>query len=314
MLEEMLIQQLNTGQPQAQTTCHTRTDGVRLYDFNCTGNWQFPCPQPSQQHPELLFCLCGQLRLELSLGRRINLTEREILFLSDQTELQRVLFSDGFQGILLTNALQTAGPERTDDSVPWDRVAVDMRAAAEQVRSCQGCAVIRNNLWNDAFFSALSRMSPAEQADYCVLKSVELFYLLSHRLLTLSPPAAADYYGHHQTDVARQVHDDMMTNLGQSMTIAQLAARHHISQTMLKDCFRSLYGKPIHTFLREQRMRRAAELLRTTALPVIQIAAQVGYNSASQFGQAFRRQYHLSPSQYRRTASGEGRVSSKQPR
>ena len=307
MLEEMLIQQLNTGQSQAQTTCHTRRDGIRLYDFYCTRHWQFPCPQSSQQHYELLFCQCGQLRLELPFGRRVSLTEREILFLSDQNDLQRAFLSDGFQGILLTESPQPAVLGTFEDSDTRNILSQDIRNSLEQVRSCQGCAVIRSNLWNDAFFSALAKMSQAEQSDYCVLKAVEFFYLLSHRLLSLTPPATADYYGHHQTDVARQVHDDMMTNLGQSLTIAQLAARHHISQTMLKDCFRSLYGKPIHTFLREQRMRRAAELLRTTALPVIQIAAQVGYNSASQFGQAFRRQYHLSPSQYRRTAAGTSR-------
>ena len=312
MLEEMLIQQLNTGLPQTQIRHQTREDGIRLYDFHCEHSWQLPCTQSSRQHCELLFCQFGQLRLELSIGRRVNLTEREILLLSEENELRHVFLSEGFQGILLTAGGQPVEPGGFSDG--GDRVSENVRAAVEQLRSCQGCAVIRNTLWNDAFFTALSRRSQAEQADYSVMKAAELFYLLSHRHLTLSPPVATDYCGHRQIDVARQVHDDMMTNLGQSLTIAQLAVRHHVSQTMLKDCFRSLYGKPIHTFLREQRMHRAAELLRVTDLPVIQVAAQVGYNSVSQFGQAFRRQYHLSPSQYRRTAAGEASVvSARQP-
>ena len=49
-----------------------------------------------------------------------------------------------------------------------------------------------------------------------------------------------------------------------------------------------------------QRLRKAAQLLETTGLPVLQVAADVGYGSVSQFGQAFRRQYGVSPAQYRR--------------
>ena len=53
-------------------------------------------------------------------------------------------------------------------------------------------------------------------------------------------------------------------------------------------------------YLTAHRLKRAKELLETTGLPVLQVAADVGYGSVSQFGQAFRRQYGVSPAQYRR--------------
>ncbi len=47
-------------------------------------------------------------------------------------------------------------------------------------------------------------------------------------------------------------------------------------------------------------MQRAARLLAQSDLPVEDIAYQVGYGSAQSFSRAFRRQYGLSPREYRR--------------
>ena len=91
-----------------------------------------------------------------------------------------------------------------------------------------------------------------------------------------------------------------MAHLSEPMTIAQLAARFHTSPTALKDCFRQLYGRPLHQYLLECRVQKAAALLREGRLPVTEVAAAVGYTSASQFGVAFKRRFHLTPSQFRR--------------
>ena len=45
---------------------------------------------------------------------------------------------------------------------------------------------------------------------------------------------------------------------------------------------------------------RAAELLRDSSLSVLGVAQSVGYGSASQFSAAFRRQYGMSPTVYRK--------------
>ena len=47
-------------------------------------------------------------------------------------------------------------------------------------------------------------------------------------------------------------------------------------------------------------MERAAELLRASSLSVLGVAQSVGYGSASQFTAAFRRQYGVTPAQYRK--------------
>ena len=55
----------------------------------------------------------------------------------------------------------------------------------------------------------------------------------------------------------------------------------------------------------DRRVRRAAELLSESGLSIVEIASAVGYNSASQFGVAFKRRYQLTPSQFRRMAHSQ---------
>ena len=92
----------------------------------------------------------------------------------------------------------------------------------------------------------------------------------------------------------------MEAHLDESLTIPALSRRACLSTTTFKEGFRRLYGLPVHTWLRQRRMERAAELLHTTELSLEGVAKEVGYSSVSQFIAAFRQQYGLTPGQYRK--------------
>jgi YesN/AraC family two-component response regulator len=67
----------------------------------------------------------------------------------------------------------------------------------------------------------------------------------------------------------------------------------------LSRLFRRHHGVSFQVYLQKLRMKKAAELLRTTRLPVARIAKRVGYNDASRFGQHFKRQLEATPIAYR---------------
>ena len=54
-------------------------------------------------------------------------------------------------------------------------------------------------------------------------------------------------------------------------------------------------------YVEKQRMEKAAALLRETDMSVAEIAGQVGYESQSKFTAAFKEQFGLLPTAYRRT-------------
>jgi AraC family transcriptional activator of pyochelin receptor len=68
--------------------------------------------------------------------------------------------------------------------------------------------------------------------------------------------------------------------------------------------FKRLCGVSIHDFQTELRMQTALELLRSSRLPVAQIAERAGFSEPTNFTAAFKKHFAVLPSQVR-----EGRAS-----
>ena len=113
-----------------------------------------------------------------------------------------------------------------------------------------------------------------------------------------TPPTP--YFDRLQLEHTRQAHDYLLANQGSHITLAELAARFHLSQSSLKICFKALYGIPVASYLRGLRMDTAANLLRSSDLPVAEIAHRVGYEDPSRFAAAFRRHTGCRPTELRR--------------
>lgn len=267
-------------------------DGVRVCDFDCVLTVPPTLPaEPSEVPYEVLFCRQGGLRLTMTDGRQVLLHEHEVLLLLGAS-VQSLSVADGLFGGELVLIEQSA-------AAPY-RLTVNAASIKARVTPHLGCVVLRSAVWIDNLVTALQSVPERDRAAYSVIKAIELLYLIStdSPLLTMPPESASR--ANYLTDTIRQVQEYMVSHLSDSLTINQLSERFHISPTALKDTFRQTYGRPIHQYLLEKRMQHAAELLQRSPLSIVDIAASVGYNSASQFGVAFKRRYQLTPSQYRR--------------
>ena len=76
--------------------------------------------------------------------------------------------------------------------------------------------------------------------------------------------------------------------------------KHIVSQTQLKNSFRNYYGASMYKYIRSRKMEMAAEKLAQEELSVMEIAGMVGYENCSKFAAAFRGEFGVSPSSYRR--------------
>ena len=103
-----------------------------------------------------------------------------------------------------------------------------------------------------------------------------------------------------QVQLIREIHDYLTEHMDQRITIEELTHRYPINPTTLKEVFKSVYGTSIAAHLKEHRLEKAAQLLRETDLTMAEIARQVGYESQSKFTAAFKEQYGLLPTAYRR--------------
>ena len=94
----------------------------------------------------------------------------------------------------------------------------------------------------------------------------------------------------------------MLANLGEPLSVAELARICGVGMTSFSNSFRQATGSTPHRYLRKARIERACELLRTTGLSVGEIAGVVGFRGQSHFCTAFVAERGLTPTRYRRAA------------
>lgn len=86
----------------------------------------------------------------------------------------------------------------------------------------------------------------------------------------------------------------------QTVTMGELSARFHYSGRQLQRLFQQATGSSFRDAIQSQKLQRAAELLRTTDLPVQIIAEEVGFQAVNNFRKQFERRYGNVPSSYRK--------------
>ncbi len=71
-----------------------------------------------------------------------------------------------------------------------------------------------------------------------------------------------------------------------------------MSQSVFYRRIKGITGQSVAEFIRDVRLKRAAQLLATSELRISEIASQVGFEDSKHFREAFRKIYSLSPSEY----------------
>ncbi|ALK34894.1 helix-turn-helix domain-containing protein [Burkholderia plantarii] len=99
--------------------------------------------------------------------------------------------------------------------------------------------------------------------------------------------------------VRRRLRDYIEARLAQPITLGELADLAALSEYHFSRMFRVSFGSPPHAWIAEQRLARARSLLRGTALPLAQVAAQCGYANAAHFSHRFRDAHGVAPTAFR---------------
>lgn len=117
---------------------------------------------------------------------------------------------------------------------------------------------------------------------------------LAH-LLSPSQPFAVVVDDKRLRRALTYIHD----NIGEDLSLDAMAAEAAMSRFHFVRAFTRALGKTPLQYVIHHRMELAKVLLKTTRLPIAVVAANVGYEDASRFGQHFRRHVGTSPGAFR---------------
>jgi AraC-like DNA-binding protein len=101
---------------------------------------------------------------------------------------------------------------------------------------------------------------------------------------------------------------DVLKSPDHPHSVQSMAETAMMSRSAFATRFRECFNETPMTFVRKTRLRRAAEMLRTTQTSIRSIASVTGFASRSHFSQTFTREYGITPSDYRATVTAEPTV------
>lgn len=89
-------------------------------------------------------------------------------------------------------------------------------------------------------------------------------------------------------------------HLDETLDLKTLANEAALSDFHFHRIFKALKGEAIGGYITRLRLEATARLLRYTALTIEEIAFNIGYETSASLSKAFKKQYGISPTEYRR--------------
>lgn len=162
--------------------------------------------------------------------------------------------------------------------------------------------VLRSSDIAKKFFEELYAADFDQRIDYLRIKIPELFYRMKYA------KTDSNYYDRNlvprtQVEIVKAVSKFITQNLNEKITLKQLTLEFGVSDTYLQNAFRSVYGIPVISFIRTQKMQCAAQVLIHTTRTVDEIAEEFGYENESKFSAAFKKIMGDPPGIYRKEHS-----------
>jgi AraC family transcriptional regulator len=142
----------------------------------------------------------------------------------------------------------------------------------------------------------LYQETPQLETDRLVMEMVDaVMKLLSIPSIT---PLPENYKKHHLTTIER-AKEYLFENFTNDISLLELSRYCFVSVFHFSRLFKQFTGYSPYQYLRQVRLRHAAQLIRTTNLPVTDICFQSGFNRLDHFSSAFGREYGVAPSKYK---------------
>lgn len=183
-----------------------------------------------------------------------------------------------------------------------DSTLMDPQRIAERLCGDNRTVVLRSIEPVKHIFSESYAVPESKRKDYLKIKLLELLFVLNqvdiseYRYIDYSVPRA-------QAELVKKVAEYISENLNDKLSLNTLTATFGVSSTYLQKSFKAVYGMSVASFIRTQKMQKAAQQLIHTNRNIDDIAEEFGYINESKFSAVFKKLMGDSPSVFRKEHS-----------
>lgn len=271
--------------------------GIELYYLTFSSD-SFSVQHKALSHIiQINYCKAGQIVWKMKNGNCIYLNPGDFSLHTMTACTDSVLnFPSGiYQGLTVCIDLQETSnnpPELLNNSNIFKTILPQ--------KFCQNDSplFLARNEQTENIFSAFYNQPEELKLLYQKIKVFELLlYLIK---IELAPTCQLSEYKIKQIEIVREIHDWLLQNIKERITIEELSKQYLINPTTLKNAFKSVYGTSIAAHIKEHRMQQAAVMLKESDLSIAEIAQAVGYDSQSKFTTAFKSFFKVLPREYRK--------------
>lgn len=287
--------QLNQPSGKGRMLFHTLFPGLTLAQIHVNALKWPEADANTELKPLLInYCISGRSELLLDDGSYIYMKENDFS-VSGQTAQKEYIFPTGeYQGLKIYLDM----PLLQSCSQITDYFFIDFPDLEKKFCNKRKTYINEaDNKLSEAFWK-LWKASEENSVFYLRIYTLELLYILLN--MGVHPSKACGFYTETQVEIAKQAAKILTDNLQKHIPIRQIAQSFSVSESSLKNYFRGVYGQNISVYLREFRMNTASRLLAETKRPIAEISEQVGYSNQGKFAAIFKKQFGLSPLEYRR--------------
>lgn len=163
--------------------------------------------------------------------------------------------------------------------------------------------------WLALTFAAMRKETrePSIGSRIMLARLIDMVFIWSVRhWLASAPPGPPGWLGALRDPLVGRALALLHAEPAHGWSVEALAARLHQSRSGLAQRFAREVGEPPMRYLGRWRMQLAADALARSHLLVAQVAERVGYASEAALARSFRREFGMSPSQYRASARERG--------
>lgn len=258
------------------------------------------CFRKVPPEPDLILinhCMAGCYEYELQDGTASFMGEGDLCIsdLGGQAFINSHLPTKKYTGISILLDLHTA---QASLKVLFPQANIDLFALRDYLCPEGKSLLIRGRSEVDHIFSELYDVDERIRMPYYIIKVIELLLFLG--LVEREKFENLPSFSEAVVSATKSIYAYLIENPTRRITIGELSSSFNVADSSLKRCFKALTGQSIGTFMKEQRIQAAADILLTqNNMSIAEVAELAGYENASKFSAAFKSVFKQTPLAYR---------------